>query len=523
MTRTLESLVNVDTSRLLINRNRINIDSKIGGKTNEKKLEQEKGITLIALVITIIVLLILAGVSIAMLTGENGILSQAQNAKNKTEEAEEIEKIQLSANEAQLGNSGYQELTEENLQKEIDEQFGSGSVKVYANEKNAFSFIFQNEETNYRLEKDGSLNKIDIALKINNVDDFRSFMNEVNSGNTFENQYVYLLENIDLTNETWDVIGSYTDDTNNKAFAGIFEGNNRTINGLNISKSQDYVGLFAYNTGTIRDIVLESGSITGQGRVAGITAVNAGTIENCHNKGVIINASGVGVGGIVARSIGEITYCSNSVDIASQTVSYIGGIVGALNYTKMTNCYNTGNIEAVSNTGGLIGGNTGSNVECCYNTGNVKGTGKNEAGGTYVGGIAGNNRSNGKIIACYNVGSVRSEYVNGGGITGQLVNGAEVKNCYNIGIVENQGSSIGNISGSVYSSSKISNCYFSKGICDLEGVGRTNDTTTIEVIDETISYMKTSSFVNDLNKDEEVFVISGSLNNGYPVLKWQVE
>ena len=38
-----------------------------------KKIKGEKGITLIALVITIIVLLILAGVSISMLTGENGI------------------------------------------------------------------------------------------------------------------------------------------------------------------------------------------------------------------------------------------------------------------------------------------------------------------------------------------------------------------------------------------------------------------------------------------------------------------
>ena len=49
-----------------------------------KKLNDE-GITLIALVITIIILLILAGVSIAMLTRENGILSQAQKAKNETE------------------------------------------------------------------------------------------------------------------------------------------------------------------------------------------------------------------------------------------------------------------------------------------------------------------------------------------------------------------------------------------------------------------------------------------------------
>ena len=41
-------------------------------------MKNSKGITLIALVITIIVLLILAGVSIAMLTGDNGLLSQAK-------------------------------------------------------------------------------------------------------------------------------------------------------------------------------------------------------------------------------------------------------------------------------------------------------------------------------------------------------------------------------------------------------------------------------------------------------------
>ena len=53
-----------------------------------------KGITLIALVITIIVLLILAGVSIAMLTGQNGILTQAQNSKQATKKAEVKERAQ---------------------------------------------------------------------------------------------------------------------------------------------------------------------------------------------------------------------------------------------------------------------------------------------------------------------------------------------------------------------------------------------------------------------------------------------
>lgn len=47
-------------------------------------MKNNKGITLIALVVTIIVLLILAGVSIAMLTGQNGILTNAQEAKNSS-------------------------------------------------------------------------------------------------------------------------------------------------------------------------------------------------------------------------------------------------------------------------------------------------------------------------------------------------------------------------------------------------------------------------------------------------------
>ena len=58
-------------------------------------MKNNKGITLIALVITIIVLLILAGVSIAMLTGQNGILSQATQAKDDTAKAEVVERINM--------------------------------------------------------------------------------------------------------------------------------------------------------------------------------------------------------------------------------------------------------------------------------------------------------------------------------------------------------------------------------------------------------------------------------------------
>ena len=73
------------------------------------KTKEERGITLIALVITIIVLLILTGVSIAMLTGNNGILTQAKLAKEKTELTKEDEENKLEKNNEyineQLGNA----------------------------------------------------------------------------------------------------------------------------------------------------------------------------------------------------------------------------------------------------------------------------------------------------------------------------------------------------------------------------------------------------------------------------------
>ena len=68
--------------------------------------KQENGITLIALVVTIIVLLILAGVSISMLTGQNGILTMALKAKADTEAAQEEEKTILKEYEELMKKYG---------------------------------------------------------------------------------------------------------------------------------------------------------------------------------------------------------------------------------------------------------------------------------------------------------------------------------------------------------------------------------------------------------------------------------
>lgn len=75
-----------------------------------RKGKSEAGITLIALVITIILLIILAGVSVASITGENGIIANARNAQTETKRAEEREQIILAYNAAlttQYANATY--------------------------------------------------------------------------------------------------------------------------------------------------------------------------------------------------------------------------------------------------------------------------------------------------------------------------------------------------------------------------------------------------------------------------------
>ena len=71
-------------------------------KNKQKEVKMNKGITLIALVITIIVLLILAAVSIATLTGNNGILNRATDASKKTNEAKDEELRQMAIAEAAM-------------------------------------------------------------------------------------------------------------------------------------------------------------------------------------------------------------------------------------------------------------------------------------------------------------------------------------------------------------------------------------------------------------------------------------
>ena len=82
-----------------------------------------RGITLIALVVTIIVLLILAGVSISMLTGQNGILNRAKEAKEQTQKANSKEKLGLILTDLQM--DAYKKGSEIKIGEELAEKIKS--------------------------------------------------------------------------------------------------------------------------------------------------------------------------------------------------------------------------------------------------------------------------------------------------------------------------------------------------------------------------------------------------------------
>ena len=149
--------------------------------------KQNTGITLIALVITIIVLLILAGVTIATLTGENGILTQATNAKEKNNSARAEEEVALALSNLKIEES-IKDMTQSEktafLKKEL-ESFKSGeSVEVNLSKNggsiNHRGLGFEVDE-NYVLKQNATLNKSDWDRKAAPTDCFIWLSDDPNS------------------------------------------------------------------------------------------------------------------------------------------------------------------------------------------------------------------------------------------------------------------------------------------------------------------------------------------------------
>ena len=331
-------------------------------KFMERGIIRQRGITLIALVITIIVLLILAGVTIAALSGDNGILTRAAESKNKTEEAQEKEGLKLAVTSSQMEDVNTLEIDKEKLENAIKQQFGNNKdFSVTDNKDGSFLVNMNDTQGMYYIDETGEIIEQSKMLKISTADELKAFRDDVNSGNTYEGWYVYLANDISLDiNEEWEPIGLHrerTGESENKPFKGIFNGNWFQIDCMKID-SLGYTGLFGF----VRKAVIK----------------NVGIGENCD----ITNCgNGTHIGAVVGFLYDESTIknCYNLSNISGDEAYEIGGIVGTTNLNcNIYNCFNKGNIfsNILDKTnpafGGIVGNLIAGNVKNCYNTGRVK-------------------------------------------------------------------------------------------------------------------------------------------------------
>ena len=113
-------------------------------------MKKEAGITLLALVITIIILLILAGITINAITGDNGIIGNAGKAKEETEITNEKEIIEKATIQAK-GNNKYGNIEESELQSELDKETKEGKTEV-ADVGDEFDVVFNESKRYYTVD-----------------------------------------------------------------------------------------------------------------------------------------------------------------------------------------------------------------------------------------------------------------------------------------------------------------------------------------------------------------------------------
>lgn len=171
---------------------------------------------------------------------------------------------------------------------------------------------------------------------IEGKDSLKELCNLVNSGESFEGIYFQQTADIDLENEEWMPIGIYQ---SGKYFCGIYDGGGYCIKNILITDAYPYkpanVGLFGMLGGTVRNLGIESGSISGDyvGAIASHASGENALIFNCYNNASV---SGTGRAGGICDNIngGSVLNCANTGKIAapisSEIVSYQAGLVSAI-------------------------------------------------------------------------------------------------------------------------------------------------------------------------------------------------
>ena len=233
--------------------------------------------------------------------------------------------------------------------------------------------------------------KAQTITTVSTASELATLATEVNSGTDYSGKTVTLTKDIELATP-WMPIG-----TSSKPFQGTFDGQGHKITNLevdlNATDTGFMAGLFGHvgTAGCIKDLTVSSltvqisnlGGYSATCFVGAIAGQNQGTIVGCANKGVTVygNQNNANVGGIVGKNMGSIENCYN-----------LGRV-----YTGSTYTYN--------NLGGIVGENTSDGkVSHCFVRAEVS---SEVAGSSWSGAICGNNP--GAVTGCFYMNGKQSE------------------------------------------------------------------------------------------------------------------
>ena len=357
-------------------------------------------------------------------------------------------------------------------------------------------------------------------------------------------------------------------------FDGNFDGDGHSVSGMFINTTSTHNGLFGNSSGTVQNLIVENSWVQGGGATAGIignlkgngslrnsvnkaSVIGTGTVtggvigsyesaydkkglvENVENQGAVTGLKNVGgiigtassikisgarnyaevvgsitVGGIAA-SLGSNSELKNGSNFAKITgKEYTAGIVGffgnsycpaSANYGIMQNVLNRGEVTGTNYIAGVVGQALCVTIMESANTDSI-------IGDKYLAGIIGHaKRSN--VESIYNKGAVFGS-TNVGGIIGYNEEGV-TSSAYSTGKVDGD-SLVGLMIGYNYNTTMADYYYLEQGDQEPFGLNNGGGVATPKAADE----MKSDDFA-ELLGDE--FTYDSDLNDGYPVLKWEME
>ena len=220
--------------------------------------------------------------------------------------------------------------------------------------------------------KQGEYGTEDNPFIIETLDDVNEIRKCILSGETFEGKFLSQLSDIDFSSEenfmpiglkfdVKDLAGTIIDLSTTFSFAGVYDGNGRSIKGISVnSTTKCGAALFAENKGVIKNLTFDGFSNVDNSvepaNIAAVAVVNNGTISNVVVKNINLIAERAAVAGVVGTNNGVVE--NTSVANVALKGKYAGGVVGVNNGSVVNTMVYNSTLEGVY-VGGVVAKSSG--------------------------------------------------------------------------------------------------------------------------------------------------------------------